>query len=137
PVEWERASEAMWLLEGLVPYALVTGNHDLGPSGSAADRYTLLNEYFSYDRTAAWPTFGGAFEEGRLENTYHLFSAGGRDYIVMALEWGPREEVVTWADAVMAQHPDRYGILLTHAYLNNNDFRYDITDTEHPQDYNP
>ena len=65
PLEWERAAEAMWLLEGIVPYALVTGNHDVGPSGNAANRDTLLNQYFSYDRTAAWPTFGGAFEPGR------------------------------------------------------------------------
>ncbi len=137
PLEWQRASEAMWLLEGIVPYALVTGNHDVGPSGNATTRDTLLNQYFSYDRTAAWPTFGGAFEPGRLENTYHLFSAGGRDYIVMALEWGPREAVVTWADGVMTRHPDRYGILITHAYLNNNDFRYDVTDTTRPQSFNP
>jgi 3',5'-cyclic AMP phosphodiesterase CpdA len=137
PLEWERAAEAMWLLEGIVPYALATGNHDFGPSGNAANRDTLLNQYFSFDRTAAWPTFGGAFEAGKLENTYHLFSAGGRDYIVMALEWGPRDPVVTWADGVMAMHPDRYGILITHAYLNNNDWRYDISDTIRPQSFNP
>jgi hypothetical protein len=137
PLEWERAAEAMWLLEGIVPYAMVTGNHDLGPLGNALSRDTLLNEYFSYDRTAAWPTFGGAFEAGKLENTYHLFSAGRRDYIVLALEWGPRDEVVAWADGVMARHPERYGILITHAYLNNNDWRYDVKDMEHLQTYNP
>jgi 3',5'-cyclic AMP phosphodiesterase CpdA len=137
PLEWERAAEAMWLLEGIVPYALVTGNHDIGPSGNAANRDTLLNQYFSFDRIAAWPSFGGAFERGKLENTYHLFSAGGRDYIVLALEWGPRDPVVTWADGVMAMHPDRYGILITHAYLNNNDWRYDVTDMIRPQSFNP
>jgi 3',5'-cyclic AMP phosphodiesterase CpdA len=137
PLEWERAADAMWLLEGIVPYALVTGNHDVGPSGNAANRYTLLNQYFSYDRTASWPTFGGAFQAGELENTYHLFSAGGRNYIVMALEWGPREEVVTWADGVMARYPDRYGILITHAYLNNNDWRYDNKDMVRSQSFNP
>jgi hypothetical protein len=137
PLEWERAAQAMWLLEGIVPFALVPGNHDLGPFGNATTRVTLLNRYFSYERTAAWPTFGGAFESGKLENTYHLFSAGGRDYIIMALEWGPRDAVVSWADGVMAGHPDRYGILLTHAYLNNDDFRYDITDTSRAQPHNP
>jgi 3',5'-cyclic AMP phosphodiesterase CpdA len=137
PLEWERAAEAMWLLEGIVPYALVPGNHDLGPYGNAANRVTLLNQYFSYERTAAWPTFGGGFEGGKMENTYHLFSAGGRDYIIMALEWGPRDAVVTWADGVMARNPGRYGILVTHAYMNNNDFRYDIKDTSRSQLYNP
>jgi 3',5'-cyclic AMP phosphodiesterase CpdA len=137
PLEWQRAAQAMGLLEGVVPYTVVPGNHDIGPSGNATTRDTLLNQYFSFDRTAAWPTFGGAYETGKLENTYHLFSAGGRDYIVLALEWGPRDAVLTWADGVMAQNPHRYGILVTHAYLNNNDRRYDITDTAHPQDFNP
>jgi hypothetical protein len=45
--------------------------------------------------------------------------------------------VVAWADGVMANHPDRHGILITHAYMNNNDFRYDIADTARSQDYNP
>jgi hypothetical protein len=137
PIEWQRASQAMGLLEGVVPYLITPGNHDLGPSGSAVTRDTLLNQYFSYDRTATWPSFGGAFEVGKMENTFHLFSAGGRDYMVFALEWGPRDQVVAWADSMATLHPRRYKILVTHAYLNNNDFRYDYTDTARPQDFNP
>ncbi|HEY0714118.1 MAG TPA: metallophosphoesterase, partial [Polyangia bacterium] len=137
PLEWQRAAQAMSLLHGVVPYALATGNHDFGPSGAATTRETLLNEHFRFDQQAALPTFGGAYQPGRLENTYHRFSLGGRDYLVLALEWGPRNEVVAWADQVMAENPGRYGILITHAYLNNNDRRYDIADTAHPQDFNP
>src|SRR6185369_3253451 len=118
-------------------YALSTGNHDYGPSGSAATRDTLLNDYFPFAKQAAMPSFGGAYQPGKLDNTYHLFSAGGRDYIVIALEWGPRDVVVDWANGVMDQHPDRWGILITHAYMNNDDRRYDYTDTAHPQDYDP
>jgi 3',5'-cyclic AMP phosphodiesterase CpdA len=136
-LEWRRAAQAMSLLEGLVPYALSTGNHDYGPAGNAANRDTLLNQYFSYERTAAWPTFGGAYEVGKLDNTYHLFTAGGRDYIIISLEWGPRDQVITWADQIMAQNPTRFGILITHAYLNNNDRRYDHTDTMNPQAFIP
>jgi len=137
PTEWQRAAQAMWLLEGVVPYTVTPGNHDLGPSGSASTRDTLMNQYFSYEMTSTWPTFGGAYQVGKMENTYHLFSAGGRDFIVLSLEWGPRDPVVVWADGVMAANPRRYGILVTHAYMNNNDRRYDITDTAHPQDFNP
>jgi 3',5'-cyclic AMP phosphodiesterase CpdA len=136
-LEWQRAAQAMSLLEGVVPYVLATGNHDYGPAGNAANRDTLLNQYFSYERTAAWPTFGGAYEVGKLDNTYHLFTAGGRDYIVISLEWGPRDQVITWADQIMAQNPTRFGILITHAYLNNNDRRYDHTDTVNPQAFIP
>ncbi len=135
--EWRNARDAMSLLDGVIPYAIVPGNHDYGPSGDASTRETLMNDYFSYGRCAAWPTFGGAMAEGKLDNTYHLFEAGGAKWIVVALEWGPRDETIRWANEVMTAHPDHVGILITHAYMNNNDRRYDHVDTEHPQDYNP
>jgi 3',5'-cyclic AMP phosphodiesterase CpdA len=137
PLEWEHASAAMSLLDGVVPYAMVPGNHDYGPSGDASSRDTLLNDYFRYADIAKWPTFGGAYENGALDNTYHLFSAGGYDFIVIGLEWAPRDEVIAWANAVMDQYPDRLGIFITHAYLNNDDRRYDHLDTEHSQRFNP
>src|SRR5690606_32763068 len=119
------------------PYAMAPGNHDYGPSGDASTRDSLYQEWFPFADAARMPSFGGAHEIGKLDNTYHLFEAGGYAWIAVMLEWGPRDEVVAWADEVMAQHPDRLGILVTHAYLNNNDRRYDHTDAEHPQHYNP
>ncbi|MBN1514848.1 MAG: metallophosphoesterase [Phycisphaerae bacterium] len=137
PREWANARAALRLLDGVVPYALCPGNHDYGPSGDASQRNTLLNEYFPFDEISRWPTFGGAMEKGRLDNTYHLFETGDVKWIILALEWAPRDETVAWANDVMSRHPDHSGILITHAFVNNNDRRYDITDTEHPQDYNP
>lgn len=135
--EWTNAANAMSLLDGVVPYALVPGNHDYGPSGDASTRDTLLNEYFTVEKAEQWSTFGGVMEAGKLDNSYHLFEAGGKKWIIVCLEWGPRDSTLGWANKVMEQHPDRLGILNTHAYLNNNDRRYDHTDRKHPQHYNP
>jgi 3',5'-cyclic AMP phosphodiesterase CpdA len=135
--EWQRARESMRILDGIVPYALVPGNHDYGPFGDASTRDTRLNEWFPYAETAAMPSFGGAYQPGRLDNTFHLFTAGGHDWIAVMLEWAPRDEVVDWADAVMTAHPDRLGILVTHAYLDHDDRRYDHTDQDRPQPHNP
>lgn len=136
-LEWRHASASMSLLDGIVPYGLVPGNHDYGPSGLATTRETGLNNWFSFDDVELMPTFGGAYQPGRLDNTYHLFDAGGHAWVALLLEWGPRDEVVAWANAVMEDHPDRLGVLVTHAYLYYNDRRYDHTDTTHPQAYNP
>lgn len=136
-LEWERAALSMSLLDGVVSYALVPGNHDYGPSGNAATRDTLLNDYFPFAQVTSQPGFGGAYVEGALDNSYHLLEVGGRSLIVIALEWGPRDEVIAWANEVMAEHPDREGILVTHAYLNHNNRRYDHTDTVYPQRFNP
>jgi 3',5'-cyclic AMP phosphodiesterase CpdA len=122
--EWERARDALMLLSG-IPLALVPGNHDYGPNGNASTRDTPLNRYFDFERVRASPSFGGAFEQGKLDNVYQLFSAGGRDYVVLGLEWGPRNAVLEWANGVMKRHPDRLGILVTHAYLTDDDRRAD------------
>src|SRR5690606_24956393 len=97
-LEWQRAREAMADLDGIVPYGLVPGNHDYGPSGDASTRDTLLNDYFDFEDTALMPSFGGAYKQGELDNTYHLFEAGGHSWIAMMLEWGPRNDVISWAN---------------------------------------
>ncbi|MDP0500627.1 MAG: metallophosphoesterase [Verrucomicrobiota bacterium JB022] len=135
--EWQNARESLGILDGKLPYALVPGNHDYGPGGNARTRATFLNDYFHTEFYEQWPTFGGAMNEGEMDNTYHLFRAGGIDWIVIALEWGPRDSTIEWADSILERYPNRKAILVTHAYMNNNDYRYDITDTERPQDYNP
>jgi 3',5'-cyclic AMP phosphodiesterase CpdA len=135
--EWENARRSMAALDGKVPYALVPGNHDYGPGGNAATRDTYLNDYFHEEDYRSWPTFGAAMEPGKMENTYHLFEAGGVKWIVVCLEWGPRDKVIEWANGIMSRHADRKGILVTHAYMNNNDLRYDHADKVNPQAYNP
>ncbi len=135
--EWKFARKAMGNLDGIMPYAFVPGNHDYGPGGNAATRDTFMNDHFKAADYLKWPTFGGVKDTGKMDNTYHLFSAGGVDFIVLALEWAVQDETIVWAQSVLDQHPGRTAILLTHAYMNNNDFRYDHTDTTRPQTYNP
>jgi hypothetical protein len=135
--EWENARRSMSLLDGRVPYAIVPGNHDYGPGGNAATRDTGLNDHFKEADYLDWPTFGGTMESGKMDNSYHLFEAGGVKWIVVALEWGPRDATVEWANGIMSRHPDRKGILVTHAYMNHDDHRYDHRETSRPQAYNP
>lgn len=137
PAQWANAKSAISLLDGQVPYALAPGNHDYGPNGSASDRTTLFNDYFNLTNYQSWPTFGGAMEAGKMDNTYHLFSAGGVDWIILALEWGPRNSPVAWASQVLTNHPNRKAILITHAYMYFDDTRYDWAMKSAAQSWNP
>ncbi len=85
------------------------------------------------------PTFGGTYdrEPDRLENSYHLFSAAGREFLVICLEFGPRADVVRWAREIAAKHKNREAILLTHAYMYYDDTRYDWTHYGKKQNWNP
>ena len=97
--QWANVKAALSMLDGVVPYVLVNGNHDYGANGGTADRTTFLNDYFPVTNFTSWPTFGGVMEPNRMDNTYHLFSAGGADWLILACEFGPRDSVVTWANS--------------------------------------
>lgn len=115
-LEWERAKRSMDMLDGKVPYAVAPGNHDL--PGIADSRDTaMFNRYFPYNHLKNSPSFGGVYEEGRMDNSYHLFSAGGIDWLVLMLEFGPRDEVLEWANEITSYYSNRKAIVVTHAYL--------------------
>jgi hypothetical protein len=117
PSEWRHAREAMNELDGSVPYVIVTGNHDYSDFSLHATTGGRLNEYFPFSTFKAWRTFGGTMKGEDVSNTYHLFTAGGIDWIVIALQWDPGDNVVQWANEVLQKHADRKAILVTHTYL--------------------
>lgn len=139
PTEWENAVAAMKVLDGKVPYFLVPGNHDYSEQGGCSDRTTLLNDYFPVSRFRGLPTFGGTYdkEPDRLENSYHLFEAEGRKLLVLGLEFGPRKDVLRWANEVVGKHADRGVILITHAFIYFDDTRYDWKKYGSKQSWNP
>ncbi len=142
--QWQLAKGAISRLDGHVPYVLATGNHDHGRA-NAENRDTKLNAYFSAtDNALNDPAKGGilagTMEPGRLENAYYDFTApDGRKILITALEWGPRDAVVEWADAV-AGRPEFAGhtaVLTTHAFLYYDDTRYDFAAKGNAQSWNP
>lgn len=137
PHEWRRARAAMQLLDDArIPYALTVGNHDMSELGSARDRETgLFNKFFASERPApAHSGLAGTFEPGKLDNSYHLFSAQSSDWMIIALEFGPRDEVLAWAARLCEQHRDRRVIILTHAYQNRDGTRQSDGDRFNPRD---
>ena len=132
--QWQRAAKAMSIMDGKVPYAFVAGNHDL--PGIAQNRETeLFNKYFPYEKYSQTPNFGGAFEAGRMDNVWYTFKAGGKKWLVLCLEFGPRNKVLEWADTVIAEHPRHKIIMNTHAYMYSDDTRMGEGDDWLPQSY--
>jgi len=62
------------------------------------------------------PWITGTKVVGQMENNYALVDIGGRQWLVVALEFSPTDASVTWADQVLKAFPDRPAILLTHAF---------------------
>ncbi|MEX0717876.1 MAG: metallophosphoesterase, partial [Planctomycetaceae bacterium] len=116
--EWKRADEAQKVLDGVVPYSLVPGNHDMVLEGRRVIRDTSrYNSVFPPSRYKDEKWYGGSMTEDSNDNNYCLFEAGGMKFIVISLEFAPRDEALGWAGNIAAKHSDRHAIVATHCYL--------------------
>lgn len=126
--QWQNAVEALHLLDGKVPFAFVAGNHDIGDSGKNAntrDSY-LFNKYMPYRKYSGMKGFGGTFEPDKMDNTWHTFKACGMEWLILCLEFGPRDKVLEWAAKVIETHPKHKVIINTHAYMYSDNTRMNI-----------
>jgi hypothetical protein len=129
--QWAVAAQSLHTLDGKVPYVLAAGNHDLSWKGGRLSRDAdLMNHYFPASALAAlpWPT--GTFEPGRVESHYQVLEAAGSRWLVLALEYGPRDAVVEWADEVLTRYADLPAIVVTHAFLSDIHGRYNRTNKQ-------
>ena len=76
-------------------------------------------------------------ETGKIDNSFHTFKAGGKNYMIVCLEFGPRNESLDWASSVIQRHPNHRTIIMTHAYLYYDSTRYDWAANGDKQKYNP
>lgn len=141
--QWTAAAHSMQMLDGLVPYLVSTGNHDygLGGDGWTVTRSTLIDSYFPVSKFAQFPWFRGTFEAEHIENNYALVDVPGTTdhWLVVSLEFGPRDAVLAWADSVVKRYPSTPAMIVTHAYLYGDSSRYDHlarpTQKWNPHDY--
>jgi hypothetical protein len=121
PAQWTVANTAMRELDNVVPYVLVPGNHDY----SSAGRKTLINNYFA---PVSMPWVTGTMTPGQIDNSFAVIDIGPQKWLILGLEFGPRDAVLAWANQVLKD--PRYAsypvMIVTHAYLYSDGSRYDI-----------
>ena len=128
--EWKIADAAFQTIDNHVPYILVSGNHDMGYSPqhrkTGYSRQSRFSSYFKPERFTRNPLYDAHFgrnkdlhfrEKGKVENYYLFFKAAGMKFLILALEFKPRNEALVWANRVVARHPDHRAIVVTHGYL--------------------
>lgn len=123
--QWEGVSKAFGKLDGKVPYILAIGNHDYG-FVSAENRNTNFDRYFPITQNPKNQELlkdVGFNSDNRLtlaNATYEFVSPQGQKYLILVVEFAPRDATINWAKEVIAkeQYKDHTVILLTHSYLN-------------------
>ena len=93
-----------------VAYSVVAGNHDV--SGTDQRGATPYSSTFTKARAAKSPSFGGASPDGY--NTFHIFRGGGREWLLLGLDWRLSPAGFAWANKVITDHPTLPVIITTH-----------------------
>jgi hypothetical protein len=135
--EWDTASHQFAILDTAgIPYFTVPGNHDYDGVWNPATRgLTTYNANFGLAKYASRSYWGGYFNTDPLNqgtaNSFVKFDVGSKKYLVLGMEFIPRDTVLGWAskviDSVYAIDPERQVIIITHAYQTTNNER--ATDT--------
>ncbi|MFJ8591394.1 LamG-like jellyroll fold domain-containing protein [Streptomyces sp. NPDC093598] len=118
--EFAAIGEAFRLLDRRgVGYSVLAGNHDVKSSTTDQRGATPYLDAFGPQRFERQRTFGGASPDGY--NSFHLFTAGGREWLVLALDWRLSPQGYAWAKDVLAKHPKTPVILTTHELVVEDD----------------
>jgi hypothetical protein len=95
-----------------------------------------MDEYFPVAGFAGTPWFKETFEPGHIQNSFALVDTSAGPWLVIAIEFGPRDAVLAWADRVAKRYPSTPALLVTHGYLDSDDRRYDHRSAS-PQRWHP
>ena len=113
--EWDFIQDEMGQLGTAgIPYSILPGNHDYA---QMTRNNTMLNSYFPLSTFSSMPTYEGSYNNDS-DNTYHILNVGGKELLIISLEFGPRDAVVNWANGILQANPNKKAIIITHAYIN-------------------
>ncbi|MFK0117819.1 LamG-like jellyroll fold domain-containing protein [Streptomyces sp. NPDC090994] len=116
--EYAAATEVFGLLDRAgASYGVLAGNHDVSDDDQRGD--TPYLDTFSVARAKKRPSHHASSPDGY--NTAHVFRAGGRDWMLLALDWRLSESGFAWANAVIAGNPTLPVIVTTHEIVGSYD----------------
>ena len=113
--QWDNATDALDLLDGAVPYSVCAGNHDYHDITARTAGAAEYVARFGPSRYSGYSWYKGSH---RNLNHYQIFSADGREWLHINLDFMSDSENLLWAQRVLDDHSDLPAILSTHAFLN-------------------
>ncbi len=111
--EWYIARYAHKLLDGVVPYSVAPGNHDMVVEPRDT---SLFNKYFPSSDYDFWDWYGGNFGD-KNDSNYCFFNAAGMSFLILNLEYAPGDDVLAWANTIVEKYKHHRTIVATHHYL--------------------
>ncbi len=116
PEQWINADNAMKVLDGIIPYSVLAGNHDVGWKGAETEYKNYYLKYFSKDRFENSQNRREYYKDGMA--TAEWITVGETKFLILALGYHlPNNGLYQWANDILAQNRDCIAILSTHEYL--------------------
>lgn len=131
--QWQVAQNGYNILNDVVPYMVLPGNHDMSMSLNRAA--VNFNKYFPYSKFSQMSYFGGAYKEGYMDNAYYYVTVGDKQYMIFSLAFAPNQDILNWVNEQIDAHPEKSVILTTHAYLYWNGEQLSNTYIDYPSKY--
>jgi hypothetical protein len=136
PTSFQAVGKAFDVLDSRgVAYSVLAGNHDVGGDdsrGSTPYLQIMGPQRFKHSRT-----FAGSDPTGY--NTAHIFTAAGRQWLLLALDWRTSAQGFAWANQFISDHPALPVILTTHEIVgstyDDNVYPYESGDPENNADF--
>ena len=125
--QWEIVSEQVFRLDDVVPYTVIRGNHDHYARTPEAEATKELMFGYYFDNEMYRKQFDDSFDGGPT-NTFTRFTVNGIPYLLLCLDYGPDDDVLSWASDVVEQYPNDNVIVATHAFLFHDGTTLDATD---------
>ena len=127
--QWNRVDNALTHLGDDILFIPTTGNHDY-TWGSTTSKYEITDRNSSLfnnlqNLSALRKHSLLQYEYGKLDNIVVPVEIGNNIINIIALEFGPRKEAVTWADSVVRANPNEKYILMTHEWMSGSGLRVD------------
>ncbi len=123
-LEWQLADRTISILDDVIPYGMVPGNHDYDVRSRRKDKTWAFNgtshfiQYFGSEsmhfKNKEW--YGGSFHEGL--SSWCKFSVDGISFLFIGLELEAGDAVLDWAQDVIEQNKNLPTIVVTHEYMN-------------------
>ena len=111
--EYAAATKVFDLLDDQrVAYSVLAGNHDIDSSTTDQRGDTPYLDTFNPKRFARSSAWHSSSPDGY--NNCHIFRAGGREWMLLSLDWRMSSAGFAWANAVIKANPTLPVILTTH-----------------------
>ena len=115
--EWPYFDLAVKVISDSIPFISAIGDHDYTWNKALIENRDDTHFSSHVRFPIVTKKIEASFEKNRMENIVVRNEIHGERYDILVLEFGPRKEVVEWANEWVSSHPDVKYILMNHEYL--------------------